>query len=131
MAWEEFAVVVLRNLSVVPCCPVPFLIPLVPTLSWFRAAENMICCINKCEPVVELGIPAEGPLVSGLRLACLRFCGEETAVSFLSTSSHRLASCLVCQVWELPQHWRTPPTQLGLKRSHPCSCLFSTPVLQG
>jgi hypothetical protein len=55
----------------VSCCPVPFLIPLVPTLSWFKAAENMIFCINKYEPVEELGIPTEGPLVSGLRLALL------------------------------------------------------------
>lgn len=32
----------------------------------------MICCINKYEQVVEVGMAVEGPLVSGLRLALLK-----------------------------------------------------------
>lgn len=52
----KVTVTVVQSLLVVSCCPVPFLIRLVPILSWLWAAENLVCCINVCEPDVEPGL---------------------------------------------------------------------------
>lgn len=48
----KFIVLVIKNLLVISCCSIPFPTRLVPILSWLTAAENMVCCVNECEPDV-------------------------------------------------------------------------------
>lgn len=59
---------------------------------------------------------------------CLKVLWRGNCSVFSQYSKPPACTLPCCQVWELAQHWRIPPRQLELRRSHPCSCLPSAPL---